>query len=154
MDKTLSGQYVDAFAFGESIQAFVPNALPPVLDMADPRLTTALTRANRALGRLDGIRLILPNPDVFLYYYTRKEALLSSQIEGTQSSLSDLLVFETGGDARVPVDDVEEVSNYVTALNAGLERLNDLPLSTRLLKELHAILLKNSIRESLPEIQT
>ena len=144
MDKTLSGQYVDAFAFGESIQAFVPNALPPALDMADPRLTTALTRANRALGRLDGIRLILPNPDIFLYYYTRKEALLSSQIEGTQSSLSDLLVFETGGDARVPVDDVEEVSNYVTALNAGLERLNDLPLSTRLLKELHAILLKGA----------
>jgi len=144
MDKILSGQYVDAFAFGESIQAFVPNALPPALDMADPRLTTALTRANRALGRLDGIRLILPNPDIFLYYYTRKEALLSSQIEGTQSSLSDLLVFETGGDARVPVDDVEEVSNYVTALNAGLERLNDLPLSTRLLKELHAILLKGA----------
>lgn len=144
MSKTLSGKYVDAFAFGEAIQAFVPNALPPALDMSDTRLTQALTRANRALGRLDGIRLILPNPDVFLYYYTRKEALLSSQIEGTQSSLSDLLVFETGGDARVPVDDVEEVSNYVTALNAGLERLNDLPLSTRLLKELHAILLKGA----------
>ena len=90
MSKTLSGKYVDAFAFGEAIQAFVPNALPPALDMADTRLTQALTRANRALGRLDGIRLILPNPDVFLYYYTRKEALLSSQIEGTQSSLSDL----------------------------------------------------------------
>jgi len=142
MTDTLSGRYVETAAFGETVRAFVPNALPPALDLAEPALTSALTRANRALGRLDGIRLVLPNPDIFLYHYVRKEALLSSQIEGTQSSLSDLLTFETGGNAKVPVEDVEEVSNYVAALNLGLERLDKLPLSSRLLRELHRTLLQ------------
>ena len=101
MTETLSGRYVETAAFGETVRAFVPNPLPPTLDLADPALTAALTRANRALGRLDGIRLVLPNPDIFLYHYVRKEALLSSQIEGTQSSFSDLLAFETGGNTKV-----------------------------------------------------
>ncbi|MGB6229438.1 MAG: Fic family protein [Litorimonas sp.] len=124
------------------MRAFVPNALQPTLDLADPTLTGALTRANRALGRLDGIRIVLPNPDIFLYHYVRKEALLSSQIEGTQSSFSDLLTFETGGDAKVPIEDVEEVSNYVAALNEGIARMDSLPLSSRLFRELHRVLLQ------------
>ena len=144
MSEALSGRYIETAAFGETVRAFVPNALPPTLDLANPDLTGALTRANRALGRLDGIRLVLPNPDIFLYHYVRKEALLSSQIEGTQSSFSDLLAFETGGNTEVPVEDVEEVSNYVAALNIGIERLERLPLSSRLFRELHKVLLQGA----------
>ncbi len=94
-----------------------------------------------ALGRLDGLTTVLPDPTLFLYSYVRKEAVLSSQIEGTQSSLSDLLLFEHEGVAGVPLDDVQEVSNYVAAMNYGLTRLEKLPLSLRLLKEIHAVLL-------------
>ena len=94
-----------------------------------------------ALGRLDGLATVLPEPAIFIYAYVRKEAVLSSQIEGTQSSLSDLLLFEKEGLAGVPLDDVQEVSNYVAAMNYGLERLKDLPLSFRLLKEIHKVLL-------------
>jgi Fic family protein len=94
-----------------------------------------------ALGRLDGLTAVLPDPALFIYSYVRKEAVLSSQIEGTQSSLSDLLMFEKEGVAGVPLDDVQEVSNYVAAMNYGLERLKELPLSLRLLKEIHGVLL-------------
>ena len=94
-----------------------------------------------ALGRLDGLTTVLPDPTLFLYSYVRKEAVLSSQIEGTQSSLSDLLLFEHEGVVGVPLDDVQEVSNYVAAMNYGLTRLEKLPLSLRLLKEIHAVLL-------------
>ncbi|MGA9333293.1 MAG: Fic family protein, partial [Rudaea sp.] len=109
-----------------------------------PALVESLERANQALGRLDGITLMLPDPDLFLYQYVRKEALLSSQIEGTQSSLSDLLLFELDETPGVPIDDVEEVSNYVAALNHGLRRIrNDhFPLSLRLIREIHAVLLR------------
>ncbi|MDD5208398.1 MAG: Fic family protein [Elusimicrobiales bacterium] len=99
-------------------------------------------KAGRALGRLDSITLHLPNPQILLYTYIRKEAVLSSQIEGTQSSLSDLLLFENNEVPGVPVGDVEEVSNYVTALEYGIKRLKELPISLRLIKEIHAILLK------------
>ncbi|RMW97514.1 Fic family protein [Pseudoxanthomonas spadix] len=101
-------------------------------------------RADQALGRLDGITLMLPDPELFLYQYVRKEALLSSQIEGTQSSLSDLLLFEMDAAPGVPIDDVEEVSNYVAALNHGLRRMrqDDFPLSLRLIREMHALLLQ------------
>lgn len=93
-----------------------------------------------AVGRLDGISALLPHPDIFLYTYVRKEAVMSSQIEGTQSSLSDLLLFELGAAPVVPVDDVQEVSNYVAALDHGLKRLREgFPLSLRLIKEIHAI---------------
>ena len=85
---------------------------------------------------------MLPNADLFLYFYVRKEALLSSQIEGTQSSFSDLLLFEADETPNVSVDDVGEVTNYVAAMNLGLERLQTLPLSSRLLKELHAVLMR------------
>lgn len=94
-----------------------------------------------AIGRLDGLTTVLPDPQIFIYSYIRKEAVLSSQIEGTQSSLSDLLLFEMEGIAGVPIDDVQEVSNYVAAMSYGLQRLQTLPLSLRLLKEIHGVLL-------------
>jgi Fic family protein len=106
-------------------------------------LELLLEKANQALGRLDGITLVLPDPDLFIYMYVRKEALLSSQIEGTQSSLSDLLLFESNETPGVPLDDVQEVSTYVAAMNHGLERLRrGFPLSLRLIREIHEVLMK------------
>ena len=139
------GRYVQsAVVRGESYRAYVPAPLPPnpPLDMA--RLYPLLDKANTALGRLDGMSMVLPDASLFLYMYVRKEAVLSSQIEGTQSSLSDLLLFEFDEAPGAPVDDVTEVSCYVSALNYGMERLNELPLSIRLLKEMHARLMNNS----------
>ena len=101
-----------------------------------------IERANRALGRLDGVTTMLPDTNLFLYFYVRKEALLSSQIEGTQSSFTDLLLYENEEAPGVPIDDVQEVSNYVRAINHGLDRLRGgFPLSLRLLREIHGILL-------------
>lgn len=141
-----TGHYVSGSLAGSRYQAFVPDPLPPVppLDLAAPALIARKERADQALGRLDGITLMLPDPELFLYHYVRKEALLSSQIEGTQSSLSDLLLFELDEAPGVPLDDVEEVSNYVAALNHGLRRLrqDDFPLSLRLIREMHALLLR------------
>lgn len=105
------------------------------------KLYPFLDKANAALGRLDGMSMILPNHSLFLYMYIRKEAVLSSQIEGTQSSLSDLLLFENEDAPGAPVDDVTEVSNYVAAMNYGLERIKELPLSLRLIKEIHVQLM-------------
>lgn len=105
-------------------------------------LTAQHDEANRALGRLDGVTSILPDPDLFLYMYVRKEAVLSSQIEGTQSSLSDLLLFENEVAPGVPIDDVQEVSNYVAAMRHGLDRMKSgFPLSLRLIREMHGVLL-------------
>lgn len=128
---------------GESFNAFIPNPLPPTPPLAwDETLRELLDKANLALGRLDGITLLLPDISLFLYMYVRKEAVLSSQIEGTQSSLSDLLLFENEGVPGAPLDDVQEVSNYVAALNHGLSRLReDFPLSLRLIREIHQVLL-------------
>jgi Fic family protein len=112
----------------------------PPIDLAP--LLGLLDRANQTLGRLDGLAPILPDTPLFLYMYVRKEAVLSSQIEGTQSSLSDLLLFEAEETPGVPLDDVREVSNYVAAMDHGLARLKEgFPLSLRLLREIHAILL-------------
>jgi Fic family protein len=133
----------------EPFFCFVPKPLPPdpPVDFLNEELQDRMERANRALGRLDGVTPLLPNPGVFLYTYIRKEAVLSSQIEGTQSSLSDLLLFENAEAPGVPVGDVEEVSNYVKAMEHGLNRLRkDLPLSLRLIKEIHKILLHNNVR--------
>ena len=141
-----TGHYVAVSLAGSRYQAFVPDPLPPnpPLELSRPDLVARKERADQALGRLDGITLMLPDPELFLYQYVRKEALLSSQIEGTQSSLSDLLLFELDQAPGVPVDDVEEVSNYVAALNHGLKRLrdDDFPLSLRLIREMHALLLR------------
>jgi Fic family protein len=140
-----TGRYVEGSLVGARYRAFVPDPLPPNPPLEfSLALIAALERANQALGRLDGIGLLLPDPKLFLYHYVRKEALLSSQIEGTQSSLSDLLLFELDELPGVPIDDVEEVSNYVAALNHGLYRLrvDNFPLSLRLIREIHAQLLK------------
>lgn len=140
-----TGTYIESTVAGSRYRAFVPAPLPPEppLDLARPELIALKERADQALGRLDGITLLLPDPEIFLYQYVRKEALLSSQIEGTQSSLSDLLLFELDEAPGVPLDDVEEVSNYVAALNHGLRRMREdgFPLSLRLLREMHEKLL-------------
>jgi Fic family protein len=124
-------------------RAFLPNPLPPVppIDVAGD-LQEQLSRADRALGRLDGSIQTLPNPDLFVYMYVRKEAVLSSQIEGTQSSLQDLLAAEAHLAAPPQPADVGEVVNYIRAMNHGLERLGELPLSVRLIREIHQRLLE------------
>jgi Fic family protein len=126
--------------------AFIPKPLPP-----DPALNIDIDlqeiedKANRALGRLDGITYLLPDPALFLYQYVRKEAVLSSQIEGTQSSISDLLTYEIAQAPGVPIDDAKEVSNYVAAQQYGLDRIKSgMPLSHRLIREIHEILLSGT----------
>jgi Fic family protein len=143
MKRGETGRYEVITAGGESVRAFVPAALPPVPPLAlDGPLQQALEAAVLALGRLDGVSTLLPDKSLFLYAYVRKEAVLSSQIEGTQSSLSDLLLFELDEAPGVPLDDVVEVSNYVAALEHGLARLREgFPLSNRLIREIHGVLL-------------
>jgi Fic family protein len=137
-----AGEFVETTVGGERVRAFIPPVLPPDPPLELDRFYSLIEEANRALGRLDGVTSILPDTPLFLYMYVRKEALLSSQIEGTQSSLSDLLLFESDEAPGVPLDDVQEVSNYVVAMNYGLERLRGgFPLSLRLIKEIHEVLL-------------
>lgn len=143
MKRDLQGTYSTITTAGESVRAFVPAPLPPVPPLAwDAELRDKFDRALVALGRLDAVSVLLPDTSLFLYMYVRKEAVLSSQIEGTQSSLSDLLFYEVNRQPGVPLDDVQEVSNYVAALRHGLARIEEgFPLSLRLLKEVHAVLL-------------
>ena len=150
MKRALPGQYVASAVAGETILAFVPDPLPPSpLLVLDHELSDRLDRAHIALGRLDGIAGSLPDAHLFLYAYVRKEAVLSSQIEGTQSSLSDLLLFELDAAPGVPFDDVVEVSNYVAALEHGLARVRGgFPLSNRLIREVHGILLSRGRGQS------
>src|SRR6202162_4425404 len=137
------GTYVSTTTAGETVKAFVPQPLPPDPPVDLSGLYQQLDRANQALGRLDGLTTLLPDAQLFLYLYVRKEALLSSQIEGTKSSFSDLLLFENEAVPGVPIDDVEEVSNYVAAMQHGLRRIKGgFPLSLRLIREIHAILLR------------
>ncbi|MDP2240942.1 MAG: Fic family protein [Burkholderiales bacterium] len=140
---TRLGTHVSTSLGGETVRAFVPSPLPPDPPLAiTPHLQDLIEKANRGLGRLDGVARIFPDPALFLYMYVRKEALLSSQIEGTQSSFSDLLLFEAEEAPGAPLDDVEEVSHYVAAMNLALERLRGgFPLSLRLIRETHGILL-------------
>ncbi len=129
----------------EPYYCFLPATLPPNPSIQyDSQLQALTEKASRALGRLDSVTAHLPNPELLLYTYIRKEAVLSSQIEGTQSSLSDLLLFENEKSPGVPVNDVKEVLNYVAALEHGVKRLKELPISLRLIKEIHAILLKGA----------
>ena len=139
--KSRLGRFVETSVGGEKIKAFVPPPLPPKPPVDLSSMLTRLSAAERALGRLDGVSVLLPNKELFLYMYVRKEAVLSSQIEGTQSTLSDLLRFETDAVAGEPLDDVREVSNYVDAMMYGLERMDDLPISLRLIREMHDRLL-------------
>lgn len=137
------GRFVETPVAGEIVRAFVPPPLPPNPPIDVLALLDRLSLAERALGRLDGITMLLPRQELFLYMYVRKEAVLSSQIEGTQSTLSDLLRFETEAQAGQPIDDIREVSNYVDAMMHGLERLEELPLSLRLIREMHERLLQS-----------
>ena len=143
MERGPIGEFQITDTGDEPVRAFVPHPLPPnpPLQM-DGTLNQALAEAMLALGRLDGISSLLPDPDRFLYAYVRKEAVLSSQIEGTQSSLSDLLLYELEESPGSPIDDVAEVSNHVAAMEHGLKRLDGgFPLAGRLIREIHGELL-------------
>jgi Fic family protein len=138
-----TGRYVTSIAGGEEVRAFVPAPLPPApaLELIG-HVRNSLDQGLLALGRLDGAAGTLPDAHLLLYTYVRKEAVLSSQIEGTQSTLDDLLAHELGEAPGVPIEDVAEVSRYVEAMTHGLERLRGgFPLSNRLLREMHEILL-------------
>ncbi len=143
MHRGETGRYEVSSLAGEAVRAFVPSPLPPdPALLLDGQSHRALESAVLALGRLDGVSALLPDKSLFLYAYVRKEAVVSSQIEGTQSSLSDLLLFELDEAPGVPVDDVVEVSNYVAALEHGMARLREgFPLSNRLIREIHGVLL-------------
>ena len=143
MKRELQGRYVTISTAGEKAQAFVPAPLPPrpPIDWT-PELRSKFDQAWLSLGRLDSVSTLLPDTSLFLYMYVRKEAVLSSMIEGTQSSLSDLLLFELDQEPGVPLDDVREVGNSVAALDHGLRLLQEgLPLSLRLFREIHGVLL-------------
>lgn len=143
MKRNLQGYYVPISTVGEKVNAFIPANLPPSPPIEwSSELRSKFDEALLSLGRLDSITKFLPDTSLFLYMYVRKEAVLSSMIEGTQSSLSDLLLFELEQQPGVPLDDVQEVSNYVMALNYGLKRLEEgFPLSLRLIKEIHGVLM-------------
>lgn len=141
-DNPRLGHYVIKALEQESFRAFVPPPLPPDPPLRIDSLQLLLEQANQALGRLDGLASLLPDLSLFIYTYVRKEAVLSSQIEGTQSSLSDLLLFENDEAPGVPLHDVQEVSNYVAAMTHGLERMRGgFPMSLRLIREIHEVLL-------------
>ncbi len=135
-----AGQYVKQI---EGYRAFIPNPLPPMPEIImDQEMWNFLSQADRALGRLDGATDALPNPDLFVFMYVRKEAVLSSQIEGTQASLIDVLEFESQALEPDNPQEVAEVVNYISAINYGLERLKELPVSLRLIREIHQELMK------------
>lgn len=140
------GRFVTQQTGPESYRVFIPDPLPPHPPIEiDGALEEAIERAGVALGRLDGITLLLPDPSLFLYMFVRKEAVLSSQIEGTQSSLSDLLKYENAVVPGVPIEDVREASRYVSAMQHGLDRLRGgFPLSLRLIREIHKVLMRNA----------
>src|SRR5271166_5291 len=135
-----AGQYVRQV---EGYQAFIPAPLPPQPPpQIDQKTLNLLSRADLALGRLDGVTSILPNPDLFVAMFVRQEAVLSSQIEGTQSTLEDVLQFEVDEKGADLPKDIGEVVNYVNAIKFGLKRLRDFPLSLRLIREIHGRLLQ------------
>lgn len=144
MDSNLGrvGRYVKQ---PSGYRAFIPAPLPPDPPLAiDLPMAALLSRADLALGRLDGVTSTLPDPDLFVAMYVRQEAVYSSQIEGTQSSLDDVLVFELDPEGREVPADVSDVVNHIRAMNHGLERLETLPLSLRLIREIHAVLLEGT----------
>ncbi|EDN68207.1 Filamentation induced by cAMP protein Fic [Beggiatoa sp. PS] len=143
MKRNKTGDFLPISTVEEPYHAFVPHPLPPQPPLQiDAQLQDLMDQSLMALGRLDSISTLLPDISLLLYMYIRKEALLSSQIEGTQSTLSDLLQFESEQILGIPVDDVQPVYNYVAAMNHGINRINEpFPLSLELLKEVHAQLL-------------
>lgn len=137
------GMYLTQTIIGGRYKAFIPSDLPPEPPIDLQLLYPYLEKATQAIAELNSVTKTIPNTALFIYMYVRKEALLSSQIEGTQSSFSDLMLFENQQQPAVSIEDVEEVSNYVQAITYGLKRLDGgFPLSLRLLKEVHSVLLK------------
>ena len=125
--------------------AFIPIPLSTIKPIKyDEKLRNILSEADRALSRLDGVVTVLPNSDLFIAMYVKKEALLSSQIEGTQASLEGVLRFEADLNPEEDINEVKEVINYIKALNYGIARLSDLPISNRLIKEIHRILIEGT----------
>lgn len=149
--KRTTGNLVAVGSGDEAYRAFIPAALPPAPPLTFTNVDHALVeQANRVLGQLDGMTSLLPNTALFIYAYVRKEALVSSQIEGTQSSFSDLLLFESDQIPGVPLSDVREVSDYVAALDHGLARLRSgAPLTLQLLREIHSILMRTGRGKSM-----
>lgn len=138
-----AGRYIKQGTGDTVFRAFIPAFLPPEPPLQiDAAMARLLSDADRALGRLDGVASILPNPELFVAMYVKQEAVLSSQIEGTQSTLEDVLEFEADGKGADHPQDIEEVVNYVSAMNHGINRLPELPLSLRLIREIHGELLK------------
>jgi Fic family protein len=150
MKRGLQGKLVVQGSSPEPFNSFVPQPLPPAPPIEfNPELLDLMEKANLALGRLDGLARLLPDLQLFLYFYVRKEAVLSSQIEGTQSSLSDLLLFESKQVPGVSLNDVQEVSSYVAALQFGLRKLRqDFPMSLRLMRDIHRVLLSKGRGEN------
>ena len=143
MKRRPQGRYLKVASAGEAFKAFVPAPLPPQPPVDwTPRLRGRFDAALLALGRLDAVTDLLPNAGLLLYSFVRKEAVLSSMIEGTQSSLADLMLFELDEQPGVSIEDAREVSRYVAALEHGLKRLRGgFPLSLRLLREVHKVLI-------------
>ncbi|UCD15111.1 MAG: Fic family protein [Candidatus Omnitrophota bacterium] len=140
MDRNRAG--IDV-AQQQGYKAFIPKPLPPTPPLnLDAETIELLSRADTAIGRLSGISEALPNPDLFVAMYVRKEAVLSSQIEGTEASLEDILEYEVESKPKILANDTAEVVNYVRAMNYGLKRIDKLPLSLRLIREIHAELMK------------
>lgn len=135
------GRLVRITSDGPAVHAYVPADLPPAVDWTG-EIVTVLSAADRALGQLAGVGRNLPNPHLLIGPFKRREAVLSSRIEGTQASFSDLLLFEAAPEVEPEVGDVLEVSNYIRALDYGLARQNTLPMSLRLIREMHGLLLK------------
>jgi len=141
-NKSRIGEKVRISHVQERVEAYLPPLLPPNPPINMETLRSKLEKAYLIIGRLDGISQVLPDISIFVYTYVRQEAVFSSQIEGTQSSLSDLFLFEMDHPPSVPIDEIQEVSNYVSAMNHGITRLNEgFPLSQRLMREMHEILL-------------
>ena len=139
-DSYTAGQYLRQPA---GYEAFLPNPLPERVPFpVDEEMQVLLSGADRAIGRLDAVTELLPNPDMFVGMYVRKEAVYSSQIEGTQASLTDLLEYEAEATRRGQDADIQEVVNYIRAMNHGLDRLTEFPLSLRLFREIHKKLLE------------
>ena len=145
MKRGIQGKLVKCSITSECYDTFIPNDLPPKPEIDTTAVSSLLEKANQAIGALNGVISTVPDSAIINYMYVRKEALLSSQIEGTQSTLDDLLKYEAKQTQGLPVEDASEVSSYVAALNYGIKRINEgFPLALRLIKEIHAILLKNS----------
>jgi hypothetical protein len=145
------GRFVESPVAGEIVRAFVPPPLPPEPAIDILTLLPFVSSADRAVGRLDGIAVLLPRPELFLYMYVRKEAVLSSQIEGTQSTLSDILRFETEAQGGQPIDDIREVSNYVDAMMYGLERLGAAVVASANSRNACAVTEKRTLRNQKPQ---